>query len=56
MQQTHIPGQAKYSSVDAICYLECPNFGSEAIVNELLNYRVSMAGLTETRLKDNGVQ
>jgi len=28
----------------------------EAIVNELLNYRVSLAGLTETRLKDNGVQ
>ena len=28
----------------------------EAIVNELLNYRVSLAGLTETRLVDNGVQ
>jgi len=29
---------------------------SEAIVSELLNYRVSLAGLTETRLVDNGVQ
>ena len=28
----------------------------EAIVSELLNYRVSLAGLTETRLVDNGVQ
>jgi len=28
----------------------------EAIVNELLNYRVSLAGLTETRLVNNGVQ